>query len=149
MLVRALERYIFKLILDRNEGVLDERPQLEFAPKRITLDFKADIMGQILKLRDRGDISRETTLEELDYDQDREVLRRARERAEYDEVFTSATPFASPTQQPYATGQPGQPGQPGQQGQPNVGPNGQPRTEGGRPAGKTEETPRKPKGTNR
>lgn len=155
MLVRSLERHIFKVILDRNEGVLDERPQLEFSPKRITLDFKADIMAQILKLRDRGDISRETTLEELDYDQDREVLRRARERAEYDDVFTSATPFASPAQQPYAVGQPGQPGQPGQQPtqqpaqQPNVGPAGQPRTEGGRPAGKTEDNPRKPKGANR
>ena len=110
-------------------------------------------MQQILKLRDRGDISRETTLEELDYDQDREVLRRARERAEYDDVFSSATPFASPTQQPYAVGQP-QPGQPARaapptQPPPNVGPNGQPRTEGGRPAGKTEDTPRQPKGTNR
>jgi hypothetical protein len=151
MIVRSLERHIFKLVLERNEGVLDERPQLEFSPKRITLDFKADVMAQILKLRDRGDISRETTLEELDYDQEREVLRRARERAEYDQVFSSATPFASPTQQPYATGQPGQPPgqQPGPPGQPNVGPNGQPRTEGGRPAGKTEDEPRAKKGTNR
>lgn len=145
MLVRSLERHVFKLIVDRNAGVLDESPQLEFAPKRITLDFKADIMGQILKLRDRGDISRETTLEELDYDQDREVLRRAREKAEYDDVFSSATPFASPTLQPYQPGAPGQPGQPG--GQPNVGPNGQPRTEGGRPPAVTENQPRAPKGS--
>jgi len=152
MIVRSLERHVFDAILERNSGVLDESPQLEFAPKRITLDFKADIMAQILKLRDRGDISRETTLEELDYDQDREVLRRARERAEYDDVFSSATPFASPTQQPYQPGQPGaQPGQPAQPGQqapkPNVGPAGQPRTEGGRPAGVSESNPRAKKGS--
>ncbi len=151
MLVRSIERHVFKQILAKNEGVLDEFPSLAFTPKRITLDFKADVLGQILKLRDRGDISRETTLEEMDYDQDVEVMRRARERVDYDRVFESQTPHSSPLNNPYGAQQqqlpPGQ--QPAQEEDPksNVGPKGQPRTEGGRPAGVTEQKPRAPKGS--
>jgi hypothetical protein len=150
MILRTLEKRIFRAIMEKNEAVLDEFPALEFAPKRITLDFNQDIVNAILKLRDRGDISRETTLEELDYDQDVEVLRRGRERNLYDEVFMSQTPHSSPTTNPY--GAPGQavPGvtppqlPPGgnQNVQNNLGPKGQPRTEGGRPPGVTEEKPR-------
>jgi hypothetical protein len=147
MILRSVEKNIFKQIMERNQGVpgFDEMPSLSFTPKRITLDISSDIIGQILKLRDRGDISRETTLEELDFDQDVEVLRRASERVLYDRVFESQTPFSSPTANPYGTPQP--PQQPGQPGQPggNVGPNGQPRTEGGRPGGVKETEPRKAK----
>ena len=139
MVVRTLEAKVFRKILDKNEGILDEMPALTFTPKRITLDFNSDIIGQILKLRDRGDISRETTLEEIDFDQDVEVRRRARERVIYDRVFESQTPFSSPTTNPYGVSQP-----PPQGG--NVGPNGQPRTEGGRPGGVPEGQPRAPRG---
>lgn len=136
MLMRSIESAVFAKIMDANEGVIDEFPHLEFAPKRITLDFKQDIMNNILKLRDRGDISRETTLEELDYDQDVEVLRRGRERVDYDETFqSSGAPHGSPAMNPF-----------GQQQQPNVGPAGQP-PEGGRPPGVTDTQPRKPAGT--
>jgi len=171
MLVRSFEKNIFTAVLDRNEGTLEESPALTFAPKRISVDTSADIIAQILKLRDRGDISRETTLEELDYDQDVEVLRRARERLDYDPVFQSQTPHASPTSNPYAgaagvvpSPMPGQvvPGQPVVPGAApaakgaakvvakapiaapvnNLGPKGQPRTEGGRPSGVVETQPR-------
>lgn len=149
MIVRSLEKHIFQMILDKNEGVLDESPSLAFSPKRITLNFEADVLGQILKLRDRGDISRETMLEEIDYDQDVEVRRRARERVDYDRVFESQTPHSSPLSNPYGTQPPPQlPGQqPPNPQQPggNVGPKGQPRTEGGRPSGVTETEPRKAK----
>lgn len=150
MLVRDIERHVFKAMMDRNASTLTEFPDLTFAPKRITLDFNADVLAQILKLRDRGDISRETTLEELDYDQDVEVVRRAREKAQFDHVFASSTPHASPATQPYAPG--GQPGSPNgtpakpgtaAPGQPQgVGPAGQPK-EGGRPQGSRQTTPRK------
>jgi hypothetical protein len=102
MLVRSLERSLFRAILDRNPA-LSEAPSLSFQPKHITLDFKADVMNAILKLRDRGDISRETTLEELDFDQDVEAQRRSGERRAYDEVFQSGTPYSSPAQNPYGT----------------------------------------------
>lgn len=150
MVVRTLEAKVFTKVMERNEGVLDEFPSLAFTPKRIALDFNAEIVTQILKLRDRGDISRETSLEELDYDQDVEVLRRARERAQYDRVFESQTPYGSPATNPYGTPappqmQPGGPGTPGS----GMGANGLPAggkapKEGGRPAGVKEEEPRKP-----
>ena len=130
MLVRAFERHIFKTVMEKNEGTITESPSMTFTPKRIALDYSAEVITQILKLRDRGDISRETTLEELDYDQDIEVLRRQRERIGYDPVFQSQTPHSSPTSNPYSSNEN------------NLGPNGQPRTEGGRPVGVVEEEPR-------
>lgn len=180
MILRAIERGIFGKIMDRNEEVLDEFPTLEFTPKRITLDFEKDVIASILKLRDRGDISRETTLEELDFDQDTEVLRRARERALYDDTFQSQTPFSSPALNPYgapvkpegggpmpiAPVPPGaDPAQPAavpaavpakktaakrvakKVAKNNIGPKGQPRTEGGRPSGVTEPVSRKTAGS--
>jgi hypothetical protein len=140
MMLRSIEEHIFAKIMERNEGVLEEFPNLEFTPKRIALDFSTDIVNSILKLRDRGDISRETTLEELDFDQDLEVLRRGKERVLYDPIFESQTPFSSPTQNPYGPAAGGQPPPPPGD---NVGPNGQPRTEGGRPPGTKEDKPRK------
>lgn len=156
MLVRTLEAEVFQRVLDANEDTdLTEFPSLNFTPKRIALDLSAEVIGQILKLRDRGDISRETTLEELEYDQDVEVRRRADERLHYDRVFESVTPHSSPLANPYGTQQPGQPGQPGQmpgkmpmdpqKPGDNVGPKGQPRTEGGRPPAVKETQPRQKK----
>lgn len=134
-LVRALERHIFTPVMDGSDD-LDEFPTLAFLPKHITLDFKADIMNAILKLRDRGDISRETTLDELDFDQDVEVRRRARERKDYDPIFQSGTPYGSPSMNPYGT-DPQQPAAPdAKQDAPGVKPGSTP--EGGRPPGVTE-----------
>lgn len=148
MILRSIERNIFQQIMDRNADVpgFDEFPSLSFTPKRITLDVSADIIQQVLKLRDRGDISRETALEELDYDQDTEVLRRAQERVLYDRVFESQTPHSSPVNNPYSPTPPPPPGmqqeQPQAQPENNLGPSGQPRTEGGRPQGARDGQPR-------
>lgn len=140
MLIRSLERYVFAEVMRRNQGVIDEDPNLAFSPKRITLDFNADIVGAILKLRDRGDVSRETTLDEFDYDQDVEVVRRSREKTFYDDVFSSSTPYSSPAANPY-----GQPtgGPPGASPPPPSGS----APEGGRPPGATDTQPRQPRGS--
>ena len=143
-LVRTLERALFREIMERSDG-LDEMPSLEFTPKRITLDFDADVVQAILKLRDRGDISRETTLEELDFDQDIEVIRRAKEKLIYDEVFQSSTPFSSPEANPFAAdgSDPAKPDEP-QGSLPGTGaPKGE---KTGRPPGVKEAAPRAPKG---
>jgi hypothetical protein len=135
MLVRALERHVFSLIMEVNDD-LKEAPALEFNPRRISLDVDQDIVQAILKLRDRGDISRETTLEELDFDQDVELVRRAREKVRYDEVFQSQTPYGSPQTNPY---------NPQLQQAPQQSPEQSP-PEGGRPPGVKEDEPRNGKG---
>jgi hypothetical protein len=127
MLVRTLERAIFAKVIERNQGVLDEEPDLTFTPKRVTLDFSTEIMNAILKVRDRGDISRETMLEELDYDQDVEVLRRAREKHDYDAVFQSSVPFGSPATNPFGGNAAPTLPKPGDRGRPPGTPESQPR----------------------
>lgn len=144
MMVRFLERTIFGAILKKNAD-LEESPSLVFNPKRITLDFRSEIFTQILKLRDRGDVSRETALEELEFDQDVEVLRRARERDLYDEVFQSATPHSSPESNPYnPQGMRGNAPDQTQPKQLKAQPKQLPK-EPGRPSGVVEENPRSPK----
>jgi hypothetical protein len=49
------------------------------------------------ELRDRGDISRESLLNELGYDQELEARRREREKERFDKIFTPTNvPFDSP-----------------------------------------------------
>lgn len=100
---QALMRKLFRAVLDRNPTALDEMPNLHCAPRRVTLDINADLINAIVAIRDRGDISRETTLEELGYDQDTEAMRRAREKNRYDAQFQSIVPHASPAATPYGT----------------------------------------------
>jgi hypothetical protein len=142
MLVRTIEAKIFRVVVEENPGVLTEMPSLAFTPRRISLDFDADIVSALLKLRDRGDISRETTLEELEFDQDIEALRRARERVEVDDIFQSQTPFSSPNQNPYQ----GKEGEGEEQSPPPGAPKDGTDPEGGRPRGVTEDGPRAKRG---
>lgn len=118
-MARTLESDLFATAVDLNPSQLDERPKLAFTPKRITLQIDAQFIKAILELRDRGDISRETMLEEVDYDQDVEAMRRMREKMVYDPVFQSQVPHSSPDSNPFADGR-----------------------SGGRPPGKTETQPR-------
>lgn len=106
-LVRTLEREVFRRVIEVNEGQLDEFPHLSFMPRRITLDFNADIVKAVMEVRDRGDMSRETMLEELDYDQDTELIRRMREAEHYDDVFQTHVPHDSPEGNSWQTGKTG------------------------------------------
>ena len=124
-MIRSLEANIFRKAVEANQGILDETPHLSFMPRRISLEFNADIVKAVMEIRDRGDMSRETMLEELDYDQDTEMMRRIRERDDgADDVFLTHVPFDSPE---HVT-----PSQSGKQG--------------GRPKGVTETKERAPKG---
>ena len=118
-LCRTLEADIFRRIVARNEGILDEEPDLSFMPRRISLEFNSDIVKAVMQVRDRGDMSRETMLEELDYDQEVEGRRRAREAETFDPVFKTHVPHDSPQGNPHQTG-----------------------NEGGRPEGTEEDEPR-------
>jgi len=62
-------------------------PQLHFHPKRIALDFDPNVLNYYQELRDRGDLSRETILSEMDIDQEQESRRRVREKEKYDSIF--------------------------------------------------------------
>lgn len=108
-LARSLERELFRRTVELNPGVLNEVPKLAFSPKRVALDFNSVIAQSVLKLRDRGDISRESTLDEFDFDQDVEVLRRIEEHRTYDKVFQSQVPHGSPQDNPFNDRTPGRP----------------------------------------
>ena len=108
-LARSLERELMRRTVELNPGVLTETPSLAFTPKRVALDFNSVVAQSVLKLRDRGDLSRETTLDEFDFDQDTEVLRRIEEHRTYDKVFQSQVPHSSPADNPFKDGTNGRP----------------------------------------
>lgn len=110
MLRRAIEARIIKPVTEANED-LSAAPKLRFHPARIDLSFDASLVQFLIDVRDRGDMSRETYLHEIDIDQGDEAMLREREKERYDKVFT-------PTNVPFGPARP-QPGQPQQPGQPN------------------------------
>ena len=100
-LARSIERHIIKRCMDMNPGTFKEMPELTFSPKRVSIELNENVINAVLKLRDRGDLSRQTVLEEFDYSQDVEFLRRQREEEIYDSIFSSAVPFSSPGNNPF------------------------------------------------
>ena len=103
---RTIEENLLSATVDRNSTVLDETPSLSFHPKRVIITLNADVINAVIKLRGQGDISRETELEEFNYDQEIEYIRRKREKA-VDPVFKSSVPFSSPDSNPFQTGNQG------------------------------------------
>jgi hypothetical protein len=96
MLKRQLERQIVGPCVDANES-LQFYPTLRYHPTRVELDFDPSLVQFILDLRDRGDLSRDSVLNELDFDQDDEAIKRQREAVEFDDIFTPTNvPFAAP-----------------------------------------------------
>jgi len=89
-LVEKVTKEIIKRTFEMNDSLTAES-ELKFHPKRIALALDPAIIGYIQQLRDRGDISRETTLDEVGYDQDNEARKRKRESEEYDEIFVPTT----------------------------------------------------------
>lgn len=110
---RSFTRAVLKATFEANEQ-LTERPRLQFWPRRIALDFDPTMASYLLDLRDRGDLSRESILSEIDYDQNEEAHQRETEIEKYDHIFQ--------TQVPYSPANPANPNQPNQQ----VTPPGQP-----------------------
>lgn len=105
-LARTFEEQLIESTVRRNPTVLTEDPQISFHPKRVVLNLDPNLMKLVLQLRDRGDISRETELEEFQLDQEIEYVRRKREKG-IDDVFQSSVPFSSPVSNPFTTGNAG------------------------------------------
>lgn len=87
MLRRALEQYVVKPTIDQNDE-LSGTAKLRFHPKRIDLDFDPALASYYLDLRDRGDMSRESVLDEVDISQADEARKRQREKDRFDDLFT-------------------------------------------------------------
>jgi hypothetical protein len=89
-------RNVFRPMWMKNDQLLTE-PKMAFYPRRIALDFDANIANYMQQLRDRGDISRETILAELDILEQDEAVKRQREAETMDEIFSPVNvPFSSP-----------------------------------------------------
>lgn len=92
---RQIEARVLRPTVDRNDQFTD-RPKLRFHPARIELTFDAAMVQFLIDCRDRGDISRETYLNEIDVDQADEAMLRKREKGRYDSVFTPTNvPFTA------------------------------------------------------
>jgi hypothetical protein len=98
-----LEEKLVGLILAKNESILTDTPSIAFHPKRVVISYDSKVMQLVMQVRNGGDISRETLLEEFGFDQEVEYVRRKREQG-VDDVFKSSVPFSSPASNPFATG---------------------------------------------
>lgn len=104
MLKRDIEGSIIDMTRERNEGLFDEPASLEYAPRRVDLLFDSQVATVFQEIRDRGDLSRETILEEFGFDLSLERQRRLAEKdledgevPSDDEIFTPVNvPFNSP-----------------------------------------------------
>jgi hypothetical protein len=93
---RRLERQIVMPTVLANPG-LETVPSLRFHPSRIDLNFDPATQTFIQDARDRGDLSRDSYLGELDFDQEWEAVKREREARDYDDIFTQTNvPFSAP-----------------------------------------------------
>lgn len=107
MMRRAIEKNLISKIYERNKVAFTGPAKLVFHPKRVALDFDPVVATFLQDLRDRGDISRETILDELDFSQYDEARKRQREEEYYDDIFQTTVPFSG------AVGGPGKPLGPG------------------------------------
>jgi hypothetical protein len=93
---RTLERRVILPTVGANPQ-LDSVPTLRFHPTRIEFDFDPAKSAFIEDARDRGDLSRDSYLNELDFDQESEARKRVREARDYDHIFTMTNvPFSAP-----------------------------------------------------
>jgi hypothetical protein len=99
MLRRIVERQFAKAVVDhpKNEGVFTTEPNLAFIPRRVQVSTDQSELAAVMTMRSRNEISRDTTLEYLGFDQDVEARRRVQEKLSgYDQLFQTAVPFNSP-----------------------------------------------------
>jgi hypothetical protein len=94
MMKRDAEKNIIDITQRLNSEELDAETKINFAPRRIELDFDATLITALQDLRDRGDLSRETFLQELDFSQQTEARRREAEDKKYGKPDSEQGTFA-------------------------------------------------------
>ena len=94
---RSLHRRMIMATVARNDALISSWTRLQFHPKRISIDLDPTLIALLQDLRDRGDLSRESILDEVGYEQGDEARKRDLEREFYDESFSPVNvPFDSP-----------------------------------------------------
>jgi hypothetical protein len=73
----------------------DEKPSLFFTPRNVQLDNDSQVIASIMAARQSRDLSRESFLETLGFDQDVEAQRMKREADLYDDIFQTQVPFSA------------------------------------------------------
>jgi hypothetical protein len=100
MMKRSIEKNVIKATYEHplNQGKFDNITAIEFAPRRMELEFDPSVVSMMQSLRDRGDLSRETLLTEFGFDQSLEASRREYEDERWGEEIFAPTnvPFDSP-----------------------------------------------------
>ena len=112
MMKRSLEEMVINPVLEHPANIdsgFSAQTFIEFAPRRMELEFDQSVVTMIQSLRDRGDMSRETVLTEFGFDQSLEASRREYEDKRYKGVFDPVNvPFDSPNKgNPDKTGREG------------------------------------------
>ena len=142
MMRRSVEEHIFTEIWDSpaNDELQkigpDVKPALVFSPRNVQLDADIALVQAIVAARQARELSRESFLEVLDFDQNVEARRMEREAEVFDSIFKSHVPFDGKPgdgtgQQPLnSAGQPAPGQQPGSGEPPAVS-----GARGGRPTG--------------
>jgi hypothetical protein len=98
MLQRALEKHLARPGARLNgDPLLDSVPSLTFTPREVPIVGVTAALAAVLQARQRNELSRQTYLETLGYDQDVEAERRKHEaESGLDDTFQTHEPFDSP-----------------------------------------------------
>lgn len=87
---KAIADDIQKHVIDRTfemNANLKAKPSILFSPRNVALDFDPNFLRYMMELYTSGDLSRESVLSIMDYDQDEEFERRKLEKEKYDKTF--------------------------------------------------------------
>lgn len=102
-LIKIVHKKLIAETMKRSPEIESEFVKMRYSPKRIALDLDPQLYSMLQDLRDRGDLSRESILDEVGYDQDDEARRRMSEQEEgHDDVF-------KPTNVPFSPAAPADP----------------------------------------
>lgn len=98
MIKRDIEAAVLRATADRNSDDFDDTPSIEYLPRRLDMLFDPQVATELQSIRDRGELSRQTFLEEFMFDLSLEKKRREREKeAKLDDIFQPVqVPFDSP-----------------------------------------------------
>lgn len=97
MLKRSNERHIAASIMALNPQLSGEvEPNFAYVPARVEVGSDMEFLNAVMAARTRNELSRETYLETLGFDQEVELQRIMDEREYADLFFQTHTPFDSP-----------------------------------------------------